>query len=181
MKHICSNCNRQDEVTFLRTYDYGKGGSVHVYLDSSGRRIYNGVCLACKRSVMRKNRGHSARNVSKKPSVVIAVQAERAAQRHFEKLGFEVERVDAIGPDLICRMGKFEWTVEVKRACRDSRAWRTRSVRPSRIKDDLVAIVAPNDRVYIDSMENHLRHCGKNGNRSVTGIVKELLAFDRII
>lgn len=107
-------------------------------------------------------------------STAEAVRCELVAAEFFRSLGFSVEVGHGAGPDLFCEAGNLSYTVEVKKAGLNSRRWRVGNVKPARKKDDLVAIVLPNGRVYIDSMEHHLDACTpRDGSRSVTRIVKE--------
>ncbi len=142
------------------------------------KRIIGRICHDCRRKRMRIYKGHEHRDVSKNLQTVIAVTSERTAEERFKRLGFEVQRTQNTGPDLICKIADLTWLVEVKRAFQYYKvgrkgSWRTRVVHPLRTKDDLIAIVLPNNYVYIDSMQNHLSLCDKNGNRAVTSIVKE--------
>lgn len=169
----CSSCGMIEAVIFHKTFQYGKMRIRSFRALASGRIWYGSRCPECINIVARKKRGYTKRAESKRPQTVAAVGAETLAATHFRNLGFEVQQVDCLGPDLKCRIGKLEWTVEVKRATRGHRCWRVALVRPLRQKDDLVAIVLPNGRVYIDSMEHHLSRCTKNGSRAVTEIIKE--------
>jgi len=182
MKHNCSRCNRSQDVELVKVfrYKYNNKKGVEVFKPmAGGHLIYGNICRDCKMVVLRKNRGYSKRSESKKPQVIAAVGAERAAAEHFRSLGFTVEQVDAIGPDLKCKIGNLTWTVEVKRVTKGSRSLRVSCVRPLRRADDLVAMVFPDNRIYIDSMKNHLSKCSKNGSRSVTGLFKQL-CFDEV-
>lgn len=177
MKHICRSCSRIDDVRFVKMYKYKRKNTiakVRVYRDSLGKKIYDSECFICYQKRYRKNLGHTSRDESKKPNIVSAVRSEKIAQKRFEDLGFTVERTVWAGPDLICRIGKLVWTVEVKRAALNGQRWRTHIVCKNRRKDDLIAIVLPNNYVYIESMKNHLKHCvPSDGTRAVWPIVKE--------
>ncbi len=159
------------------------------YMDRFGRMSRDNTCHECVRRRERISEGAVARSESKSPKVKKAIEAEVIAEKHFKKLGFKVRRTDCLGPDLICRIGKITWTVEVKRA----RATQPKSypngshiidkVHPRRLNDDLIAFVLPNGRVYIESMKIHLSKCNKSGGaRTVTAIVKEFgmpIPFDK--
>lgn len=120
--------------------------------------------------------GYGVRGSNKNPkntSTLEAVRCEMLAATFFRELGFSVEEMHGAGPDLFCEIGSLSYSVEVKKAHINSRRWRTSKVTLRRKSDDLVAIVLPNGRVYIDSMKNHLKHCAGDGTRAITPIVKE--------
>lgn len=175
----CISCEKKEAVSFFKfkKYKAGKVGHSYTYWYKSiesGRMWYQNKCPDCALDGSRAAKGHTSRDDSVRPQTVAAVGAERAAESLFLRLGFSVDRVKrAIGPDLVCMIGEMKWTVEVKRATYNSRSWRVGVVRPARLNDDLVAIVLPNGRVYIDSMGNHKGLTQKNGSRTVTAIVKE--------
>lgn len=173
MEKICSKCGARADVVELTKYRYANFCGINSYQEASGKKWYGSICQSCRVEFIRKSRGNSSRENSKKPQVVAAVNAEKLAEEKFKSLGMEVTRVDFFGPDLICKLGQFTWTVEVKRAGFSSRRWRVGRVRKARKGDDLVALVLPNSRVYIDSMENHLKYCERSGTRTITSIVKE--------
>lgn len=98
----------------------------------------------------------------------VAIAAER-----FRTLGFNVEvSKEHHGADMLCRIGGLEWSVEVKTASLTGNSWVTGRISKKRENDDLVAIVLPGGRVYIDSMKNHLDKSYACGNRIVSRIVK---------
>ncbi len=148
----CSRCGVTKKVIFVKIMDYEKGGKVPVYKTDKGRPWYAGLCPDCRVNYVRVSRGHSARDKSKKPQVVRAVKAEKIAATHFRKLGFKVKRTKFYGPDLVCKLGPWTYTVEVKSIGYSGRSWRASKVTKARVNDDLVALVLPNNRVYIDSM-----------------------------
>lgn len=148
--------------------------NIKYYRPTTGGRLWvTNTCGDCLLDRKRKSIGFDSRSRSKDPAIMAFVRSEIRAQEHFESLGFSVKRTDSTGPDLRCRIGDLEWTVEVKRATWSSGSWRTHKVRHRRLGDDLVAIVLPNDRVYIDSMKHHLAACDASLRRTVTAIVKE--------
>ena len=51
--------------------------------------------------------------------------------------------------------------------------WAIEKVQPNRKKDNFIAFVLPNRRVYIDSMSHHLSKCSKGGIRGITSIVRK--------
>lgn len=185
MKIKCSKCGAVNDVELVRIYKHGNRkrpnwvGISRTYSDHLGRRSRNNICHECGRKKERLETGFTSREESKFPKVIKAVEAERAAAKFFENLGFSVIRTGALGPDLRCRIGELEWFVEVKRA-RDVHprrfpgcTWVTDKVHRRRLSDDIIAFVLPNGRVYIDSMKIHLSRCQRGGQRTITGIVKE--------
>lgn len=177
----CSKCGKPHETAPYQEYVFlnNKTGGVVVtkyFKDKRGRSSVGNVCHACVVARSRKKRGYpSSRDESKSKMVMVAVAAEKIAAARFESLGFIVERTEYHGPDLKCRIGNMEWTVEVKRARRMSsgRSYETDIVCKNRKSDDLIAIVMPNGAVVIDSMKNHLSKCQRGGCRSVTKMVRE--------
>lgn len=179
-KAKCSSCSKIFDVSFVKWFFF-KGKKMHpVYSQLNGysemgniKTFVSNQCFDCRKSIHDKKLGRVRREHSTRPQTVAAVGAEKIAQRRFEDLGFSVKRVNVIGPDLTCRIGGLEYTVEVKRATHGSRSWKVAQVRPKRKCDDLVAIVLPNEYVYIDSMKNHLESCSRGGTRTVSSIVKQ--------
>jgi hypothetical protein len=176
---VCRICEKEFPVSFVKrekhgTVVYNQVGTSNTF--GLEKRMRGKTCHDCKRGLMRIRKGHQHRNLSINPQTKTAVDSEKAAERRFSDLGFKVKRTEHTGPDLICSMGLFTWTVEVKRAFKHNKnrnSWRVQHVTPNRKKDDLLAIVLPNGYVYIDSMENHLKNCKSHGFRTVTPIVKE--------
>lgn len=74
------------------------------------------------------------------------------------------------GPDLFAIRDDYVLSVEVKRATtfQKRRAVRVRKVEHNRVNDDLVAIVFPNGYVLLEPMKDHLKSCGKSGERWFT-------------
>lgn len=175
MEKSCVKCGKKEFLTHHKTYIY-RSATIHCFRDSRGRYWNGNHCHACSLDRARKKMGHGARGSKKNPkktSTLEAVRCEKIAAKFFRKLGFKVEEMHGAGPDLFCDMGDFSWKVEVKKAHINSRRWRTSRVTPARQSDDLVAIVMPNGRVYLDSMRHHLSKCEKYGTRTITPIVKE--------
>ena len=148
--------------------------------EGGGSQWRDNNCGRCIFLYRRKVYGHGPREECKTKHIARGVASEKIAEEHFKKLGFSVKRVDTVGPDLICSIGDgWKTTVEVKTVCRSEARgvvwWHVNPVLKNRRSDDLVAFVLPNERVYIDSMKNHLRHCHKNGtgSRVITAIVRE--------
>ena len=181
----CSKCGTDNSVSLVRTREYKNRfrpnwiGVTKFYADEFGRMSRGLMCHDCCRLSENKRTGHGRKDDSTFAKNIKSKNAEMIAEKHFQSLGFKVNRVNYTGPDLFCDMGKFRWTVEVKRA-RDvhpknhpGSTWVSDRVHPKRQKDDLIAFVLPNNRVYIDSMENHLKHCHGGGGRTITAIVKE--------
>lgn len=165
----CGRCGREEFLMLEKKHAYG----TKIFIDSRGKRWSGFTCPECRRMLARKSRGSTSREESTVPQIVSALNAEKIAEQHFINLGFSVKRTEFFGPDLVCTLGELVYSVEVKRATLDGRQWRVSKVYKTRKGDDLVAMVLPNNRVYIDSMKHHLPKCGKNGLRSVTKIVRE--------
>lgn len=175
----CAICGIRDVLSLVYIRRYKGGQTRRVYINPAGDRWKDDACYLCMRERDRKYHKSSMRENSTRPMTIKAVKSENLAAEKFRSLGFRVEKTELHGPDLICTIGEFIWTVEVKPAEQVTaggkvmNGWRTSRVYENRQKDDLVAIVLPNDRVYIDSMKNHLSKCWKHGSRGVTDIVKE--------
>jgi hypothetical protein len=172
----CKKCGKEESLTHDKTYKY-PSATIHVWRDHRGRYWNGNHCHACSLSRSRKHMGFGARGSSKNPkstATKVAVRAERRAAKFFESLGFKVEIGHGAGPDLFCDLGPWTYTVEVKLAGKNGSRWRVGRVMEARKRDDLVAMVLPNGRVYIDSMEHHLSKCvPSDGTRSIWPIVKE--------
>lgn len=175
----CSKCKITRAVCFIKKDN--DGAKIYTQTGQKNdlgllKRTVGLICHDCRRKRMRVYKNETHRDLSKRKQTLIAVASEKIAEERFSKLGFSVKRTDSFGPDLICKIGNWTYMVEVKRAFKhnlNKNSWRTQKVSDNRIKDDLIAVVLPNDYVYIDSMENHLRHCTKYGFRTITSIVKE--------
>lgn len=180
----CKKCGKTEELKFISSRevivrDMKRPFIKKIYANKYGQKWCHNTCYDCTMAPIRKKRGTVARAKSKKPRMLAAVRNERIALRFFKRLGFKVVMGHGAGPDLFCELGPLMWTVEVKVAKRGPKktkylgTWRVERVRDSRKNDDLVAIVLPNKRVYIDSMRHHLLECGPSGDRTVTMLVKE--------
>lgn len=87
-------------------------------------------------------------------------------------LVFDINKDSANGPDLtIARNGK-SYRVEIKKASRSSRAWKTTPVGKSGALCDLVVIILPNNELLIQPMEEHKLMCSKSGARAMTTLVE---------
>lgn len=179
MKNIskrCVKCGKEEFLTYDKTYKY-KSATIHIYRDYRGRYWNGNHCHSCSLSRSRKRMGFGKRGSNNSPKTTAtseAVRCEKIAAKFFESLGFKVEIGHGAGPDLFCDLGPWTYTVEVKKVNKNVSRWRVGRVTPARKKDDLVAMVMPNDRVYIDSMKNHLKNCVQSdGTRSIGPLVKE--------
>jgi hypothetical protein len=174
MKITCTTCGIKEEVTLL----YHKKSTTRqkVFLNTNGKKWYAYACPSCVINRDRKRRGWKPRSTEHwSPTVSKAVWAEELAQKKFESLGMVVDRTKYHGPDLICKIGDWVYTVEVKRARKPTRSntWVCDLVYGERRKDDLIAIVMPNGHVCIDDMNMHLAKCMKNGQRTISKLVKQ--------
>lgn len=179
MEKTCKQCGRVDDVEYLKSYFVKrkkpgqKDVETKIFLDQKNRRWISNRCYMCHREYHRKYQGHTERSKHLGPQISKAVWAENVAARRFANLGFSVEQTEGRGPDLICKLGPWTYTVEVKRAFFSSKAWMVAKVKPKRLSDDLMAIVMPNSYVYIDSMDCHLSKAAPTGARCITSLVKE--------
>lgn len=141
--------------------------------DLGGRPVRLSKCSDCVLGRIREVRDVKPREFCDYAPIKKAAETEIFAQRFFENLGFSVQRTIGRGPDLFCRIGRLTWTVEVKPAQRGrGGTYTTAPVLKSRQCDDLVAIVLPGLRVYLDSMKEHLSRCPASGRRSITKMVR---------
>jgi hypothetical protein len=175
---VCCGCKKEVSAVFLykgkhRHSVYWENGEYNTH--GYKKKFAAGRCHQCRVLSRRKKRNYGSRQESKNKTVLLSIGYEKAAEKRFADLGFDVERTVMHGPDLICKLGPWTYTVEVKgpTKCKRSNSWRVALVRPNRVGDDLMAMVLPNGYVYIDSMKNHLSLCDKKGNRTITSIVKE--------
>jgi hypothetical protein len=176
----CRVCNKRENVEFVRKIKRKSTNQFRYYFRSieTGKLRFPSRCQPCEIKIYRKSKGQESRERSKKKSVVLAVNAEKIAQKRFENLGFTVKRVDAKGPDLICSMGdNWAFTVEVKRACftqgPNEKTWFACKVCKDRKKDHLIAYVLPNNYVYVESMKKHLKNTWKHGAKNISAVVRE--------
>lgn len=87
-------------------------------------------------------------------------------------LVFDINKDTSNGPDLtIARNGK-SFRVEIKKACKSTRSWKTTPVGKSGKACDLVIIILPNNELIIQPMIEHLKLCSKNGVRFITELVE---------
>jgi Holliday junction resolvase-like predicted endonuclease len=149
------------------------------WLGECGRHWNGNTCPGCTnqtKTVRRRKNGILARKDIKEPRFQKAVKTESIVAKWFEQKGFTVERTKSAGPDLICKAGSVELKVEVKSACLDTQKgkayWKVGKVHPKRIRDDLVAIVMPSQRIHFEDMETHLLKCDRSGNRQITRLVQ---------
>jgi hypothetical protein len=85
---------------------------------------------------------------------------------------FDINKDTTNGPDLtIARNGK-SYRVEIKKACKSTRSWKTTPVGKSGKQCDLVIIILPNNDLLIQPMNEHLSLCSKNGARMITELVE---------
>lgn len=94
---------------------------------------------------------------------------EHRVREYYESIGCKVKMTTAYGPDLIVYDGEKIFTVEVKRAHWNKKKTSiiANRVTPNRMNDDFVAIVYE-DKVYIETMKEYLKHCSKGGKRTLT-------------
>lgn len=154
MKKQCRYCKKTTDWIFFKKYDEKN----YKYTDSYGKKWNGARCPDCHVVSVRKGgAGHDDR-----PSTI----HELTAARYFESFGMPVRRTAGKGPDLV--IGK-SVTVEVKGAnYHHGKSLRVCSVTPKRLRDDLVAIVMPDNRVIVETMTSHLSKCDKSGSRTVT-------------
>lgn len=175
----CKGCGKSEELAFVkemlskRKSRPDSPGRTKVFIDVRGRKRRGLICPRCVDLRERKRRGHKSLDECNYVPIKTGVKSENTAKTIFESLGFSVERGYGRGPDLYCKIGTMQWTVEVKTASYAARSWRVGRVVPMRKNDDLVAMVLPNGRVYIDEMQCHLSKCMKGGPRTITDIVEK--------
>lgn len=85
---------------------------------------------------------------------------------------FDINKDTTNGPDLtIAKNGK-SFRVEIKKACKSTRAYITTPVGKSGKQCDLIIIILPNEDLIIQPMSEHLKLCAKNGSRAITQLVE---------
>lgn len=171
IKRTCKYCGKTENVTRIRPKTVSRA---FIGVGKDGRRWYSLFCPDCKLDQNRRVSGKRARDGSPHAHVQAAVNAEKIAQKRFQDLGFDVERVSCHGPDLVCKLGEWVYKVEVKRATKTKTGWVCGWVTPKRKNDDLIAIVMPNGYVYIDDMQMHNDSCDKSGKKTITKLVKKI-------
>lgn len=86
------------------------------------------------------------------------------------------------GPDLTCtRDDGFYFSVEVKSIIRHSiaRCFYVSAVSEKRKKDDFIAFVEGDKKIFIEPMIHHLKKCSKGGNRCITQDYGHFLKEDK--
>ena len=186
MRKQCTKCNVVYSALFVKRFETKSGRlGTTAYVDQDGRRVYDNVCFDCRTKQRRKCLGIGSREESGFHKTRKAIWAEKLAEKKFQELGFSTKRTNFFGPDIVCKMGDLTYSVEVKSVSLNVRSekyfwYYVGAVHENRRGDDLVALVMPNGRVYIDSMKHHLSECNKSGARTVTQLVKEIgLVFDK--
>lgn len=95
--------------------------------------------------------------------------------KNLERRGwkcFDLAADNANGPDLtIARNGK-TYRVEIKKACKSTRCWKTTPVGKSGRNCDLIVILLPNHKLLIQPMKDHLALSSKSGHRFITELVE---------
>lgn len=104
-----------------------------------------------------------------------AAWAVDRARAHLQYLGYIVPVPSGVcvqGADLNIYKSQFpkakKFTVEVKLAMWNKRAWRVNRV--TRIHDDYIAIVFPSGHVQLEAMGDHLTLCSGSGDRYLTSL-----------
>ena len=87
----------------------------------------------------------------------------------LKRMGYKTtkpRKETASGSDIFAIKNDYVLSVEIKNAIKASKTRNVLRVRAvSRVNDDLIAIVLPNDYVLVEPMRDHLKCCGKNGER----------------
>lgn len=102
-----------------------------------------------------------------------AKHTERIAQTYLETLGYtDFVQAMGVGPDLTAMRYGTAFTFEVKPTRRTGvNSFSVAAVSPPRRNDDFVAIVLPNERTLLFTMEEHLAACSISGTRNVRALV----------
>lgn len=169
MKMKCKICS----VEKLRTKT-----SDNKYLDENSNYWHGRRCYECniKRHIERSRKlGHkNIKDVTAK-NIVKGLDSERRAVDFLKKLGAEIINTSNVrGADITFKMFTDRiLKAEVKTVSGyGKKGLYVQPIKPNRLKDDLVIMVFK-DSFFIDDMDNHLKHCGKNGARYVTRIERE--------
>jgi hypothetical protein len=93
--------------------------------------------------------------------------------KEIKRFGFKPLKAgkrNANGPDLTAIKNNRAYTIEIKRARVTKRgSIQVPPVEKNRIHDDMIAIVLPNERVLLGSMEDHMNLCTPKGYRTIFG------------
>jgi hypothetical protein len=157
---ICKKCNIEKTRVHHKKYD-GKWK----YCDED-KSVWNGqTCPQCTLESKR-----SPLSNSTAPTIIKGLESERVAAEFFESIGFNVERCNVHGPDLIL---DDEITVEVKSVTRadQKNTFKVGSIKKNRINDNIVALIH-NGKVMIEDMKSYITHCDKSFGRSITKTIR---------
>lgn len=173
MNVTCVRCNKPQ----MKVRGH-KGKSRYAYLNADGRRWEGNSCPTCLipvKSERNSRRPRCSIDLSTAHHTATGRRSEQVVASYFKELGHSVKLTRCKGPDLLVSYVGEELAVEVKTVSRNkgSTALYVSSVSPSRIHDDLVALVFPDGKILIETMSAHLAKCGSSGKRSVTTQWKE--------
>ena len=180
MKHLCKRCKKESERIYVKEYP---GYYVKLFVDEKGHAWSSpNICSDCAKfrinNVYSRKQGHKPRKEVKESKNKKGYDSELIVKRYFETLGYFVKQSDMFGPDLTIENEFQTFTIEVKSAIMTSKkACYIPSVYPKRLNDDIIAIVFPNNFVYIETMSEHLKQCRPTGGRSVSRIYEDSLSL----
>lgn len=158
-ERICGYCQKMVGYIVSHKFVSTKGSRYNrnVYADKTGRNWHGARCAECH---AKETIAYSRRSGRKKPldevrdcSTAVGRVSEHIAREFFEEIGYKVKMTIGSGPDLILNGSH---TVEVKTAFITGSSIVTGKVSKNRSADDMVCVVMPDKKCFIEDMESFL-------------------------
>jgi hypothetical protein len=164
------NCKRcLEDVPKIRSE---RCGIAFAYRDLRGARWNGRVCPTCRIKDNLDYNHRTGRSVpidrTKGKTQSRGRHAERLVAEYFKQRGFDVKMTTCNGPDLTISKAGDSLTVEVKSMTKVVGGFVCSSVKPTRLGDDLMALVFIEERVImLETMQEHLNVTPKSGCRYI--------------
>ena len=103
------------------------------------------------------------------------LKEKRACENWFKKRGYTIASNNndtSNGIDLLAVKDNKYFTVEIKKACKSTRCYRTTPLQKSGKASDYVAIITPKNTIIFQTVREHDMLCSKSGYRDVTKLVR---------
>lgn len=157
---------------------YSDGKERRYYYDDKDRRWNGKRCPDCHNQDADKRRrakGRDTVDTCMEPTRRKGRLAEKLVADYLGQLGFAVTLTKYGGYDIVASTRGALYKIEVKSTVKykGKDYYLTGRVWPDEQDADLVVIVLPSGKLWIDTMVEHLRHCAPtSGHRYITSIVR---------
>ncbi len=156
----CSKCNL---ISLKKKSFFNPKISRWIYTDINKKRLYGSVCHLCKMKMQvsyarRIGRNSHINDVSCQ-SIKTGRDNEKKVVNYLNGFGFDVElNSKNTGPDLIVYTTVGNFKIEVKTAYSAPAGYLTGKIKGERLKDDITAIVLPDDNISFNLVKNYKRY-----------------------